>query len=303
MDMKKLKTKILLVVLILLGGLLCFNNFAYAKYIANFFWDYFLKARGFYFTSDYLGPNIVKNVDSLWDGESIHFNIKNSLNQSVITNYNIEYTVTCSLNDEVASHAKCNIDGEDSSIYEGVLESIQYCVNNEPEDETDVTAFTEKECKDGGYDWIVDSVEKDHFFDIVLTDPEYKLSDVIVTINVTSTVPYNKTLLGNFILHKKDIVENAISLDFNNYTNYDRLIISNSYATDKCIKVSWDSSKLLINDDVNRFNSYETDADGYINKIKFNIGPKKSLSYMFYRRNFNMIYDASEFLVEETDGC
>ncbi|MFA5602764.1 MAG: hypothetical protein WDA21_03395 [Bacilli bacterium] len=300
--MKKVKKRILLVILVLLGGFLCFDNFAYAKYIANFVWDYFLKAKGFYFTSDYLDPTTVKNVDNLWDGQSIHFNLKNSLNQTVITNYDIEYTVTCSLNDEVTDYAECDINEEGSNVYQGILESVQYCVNN-TEDQVDVTEFTEDECKDGEYDWIVEPKEEDLFFDIVLTNPEYKLSDVIATINVTSTAPYNKSLKGSFILHKKDLVENIISLDFNNYTNYDRLIISNSYSVDKCVKVTWDSNKLLINADTSAFSSYETDSNGYINGIKFNIGPKKNLNYIFYRKNFDIIYDVTEFLIEEDSGC
>ena len=300
--MKKVKRKILVVLVVLVGGFLCFNNFTYAKYIANFVWDYFLKARGFYFTSDYLGSTVVKNVDNLWDGESVHFNIKNRLNQTVITNFDIEYTVTCSLNDEVSDYAECDINEEGSNVYEGTLESIQYCVNN-TKDGVDVTESTEEECKNSEYDWIVEPVEEDLFFDIVLTDPEYKISDLIVTINATSSAPYNKTLTGDFILHKKDMVENIVSLEFNNYADYDSLIISNSYSVNKCVKVNWDSSKLLINADASVFSSYATDSNGYINEIKFNIGPKKSLSYLFYRKNFNMIYDTTEFLIEEDNDC
>jgi uncharacterized protein YktB (UPF0637 family) len=92
-------------------------------------------------------------------------------------------------------------------------------------------------------------------------------------------------------------------MEYKNYSNYDKLIISNSYTSTKCVRITWDANKLSINALESAFSSYATDTNGYINEIKFNIGGKNSLSYIFYKKIFNTTYNVSEFQLEESSGC
>jgi hypothetical protein len=299
---KKLKKNIFLVLLIVIGSLLCAYGFTLAKYVSNHVWDYYFKSKGFYFSSDYLGSTTIKNVDNQWNGGSVNFNIKNNLNQTVITNYDIGYSATCTIIGDASSYTECHMNGTESNTQEGVLSSFQTCVNNTG-DQVDVSLFNKTDCELGGYDWVNQVAIKDLYFDVVLTNGSYELTDVVVNVAVTSTYPYRKTLNGNFTLHKNNINENSVTLNYKNYSDYGRLIVSNSYSSNKCVKVTWDPNKLLINADNSEFSSYLTDLNGYINEIKFNIGAKGTLNYIFYKRNFDITYDVTEFLIEESSGC
>jgi hypothetical protein len=281
---------------------LCIYGFTFAKYVSDSVWNYYLKSKGFYFSSDYLGSNVVKNANNLWDGSSVHFNIKNNLNQTVITNYDIGYSIACTIQGDAASHTECHVNGTNSNTQDGVLPSLQACVNSTT-DGIDVSSYTKEDCESGNYDWVNQISTKDLYFDVVLTDVGYELKDVIVNVTVTSTAPYRKTLIGDFTLHKSTMEEDKLIMNYNNYSNYGRLIISNSYSNAKCVSVTWDTNKLLINADSTEFSSYEVDSNNYINKIKFNIGAKANLSYIFYKKDFNATYNVTDFSIEESSGC
>lgn len=297
-----MKKYIFLMLFIIIGSFLFTYGPTYAKYVSNFFWDYYFHSKGFYFYSDHLSFEETKKVNSIWNGESIPFNLKNNLNQTVITNYDIEYRIVCTVTGEVSSYAECHLNGSESNIEDGILPAHHVCYNSTG-DGIDVSSFDEEECKLKDYEWRTQIVIQDLYFDVVLIDDEYELTEVVVNVTVTSTNPYQKTLSGNFHLYKNNITEDDLIMKYDNYTNYDRLIISNSYSETKCVEVSWDASKLIIDADYSQFSSYSTDSNGYINKIKFNIGPKNSLSYIFYKKDFDITYDVSEFTINQSDGC
>jgi hypothetical protein len=103
--------------------------------------------------------------------------------------------------------------------------------SNTTNDGIDVSLFDETDCELGGYDWVDEVVINDLYFDVILTDINYELEDVVVNITVTSTSPYSKTISGDFILHKPSMEEDNITMDYKNYLDYDMLIISNSYSS------------------------------------------------------------------------
>lgn len=296
--MKKIKNYIILTLIVGFSAFIYFYGETFAKYVSNLVWDYYLKSKGFYFSSDYLATYSIKTIDSKWDGESVHFSVKNNLNQSVITNYDIEYEVTCVVKGEAAEHSECHMNGTELNTVESILTPTESCVNN-TEDQVDVSLFDKTDCKAGNYDWVSEITTNELYFTIILTDPQYELKDVTVEVKATSTSPYRKILVGDFVLHKVDRKENTLILEYNNYTNYDRLIISNSYAVNKCVKVTWDDSKLII--DSNQ--GIDNDSNGYMDEIKFNIEAKKSLNYIFYKKNFEDTYTNQDFTIEETSDC
>ena len=226
--MKKIRNYVLVMISIAVGGIICIFGFTFAKYVSNSVWDYYLKSRGFYFSSDYLGTSTINNYNTLWDGGSVPFNIRNNLNDSVITDYDIDYRITCSVEGEAATYAECHMNGTTTHTQDGVLSSFQVCINN-TDDEIDVSLFNKTNCELGGYDWTNQIAIKDLYFDVVLTDEQYELTDVTVNVTATSTAPYSKILRGNFVLHKSNVEEGRIALNFKNYADYNRLTISNSY--------------------------------------------------------------------------
>lgn len=302
MNMRRYKKYGLILLLIVVGGFACYYGFTLAKYVSSSIWNYYLNSKGFYFSSDNLGNPTVKNVDNLWDGGSIKFNIRNNLNQEVITTYDIGYKATCTVKGDASAHVACYLNGTGTNEDEGVLSSFQTCVNNTG-DQVDVSQMNKTECELGGYKWVSQIATKEMYFDIVVTDENYQLSDVEVDVVVTSTYPYKKTISGNFILHKRNIEEEAVTLDYKNYSNYDRLIISNSYSENKCVGIYWNSSELLIDANPEDFPYYGVDQDGFINEVRLRIDGQKSTSYIFYKKNLEKTHNVNDFVIWESDGC
>lgn len=301
--MKIKKKHIILISILLVSSIAVIYGVTSAKYISNSVWNYYLKSKGFYFSSEQLDSgSVVKNADSQWDGGSVNFSINNSLNQSVITDYDIGYTATCTVTGDAAAYAECHMNGTTLNSQDGVLSSLQAC-SNKTDDQVDVSTFNKTDCELNGYDWVSQKVTKNLYFDVVLTNTNYEISDVVVNVTVSSTTPYSKTLSGDFRLHKAGTKGEDVTLSYKNYSNYDRLIVTNPSSTTKCVKVTWDASKLVINADSSGYSSAATDLNNYINEIKFNIDPKESLSYIFYSKSFNTTYSVSEFTLAETDGC
>lgn len=285
----------------LVAILLAINGISYAKYASNSVWNYYLKSKGFYFNSEELSLNSSKNVNNMWDGGSTYFNISNNLNQSVVTEYDINYKVTCTIEGENSTSNNCYMNGTNSNVYEGVLSSHQACTNN-TDDGIDTTSLNQTNCELGGYNWENQVSTKGLYFDVVNTEDQ-TINDIIVNITAESISPYSKVLIGKFILHRLPSNDGSIKMDYKNYSDYDQLLISNSFDDDRCIQVSWDSNNLLIDVDLANLVSYTTDSDDYINKIKLNIGAKNSLNYIFYKRNLLSSYDVSSFTLEELDSC
>ena len=296
--MKKLRNYIILLLLIGFSSLIFFYGETFAKYISNLVWNYYLKSKGFHFTSTYLATEPIKTIDSEWNGEKVNFTIKNNLNQSLITDYDIEYEVTCTIKGEAIEHSECRMNGTETNIFEGVLVATELCVNN-TEDQVDVSLYDKETCELASYDWTNQITTNDLYFDIILTDIQYELKNVTVEVKATSKAPYRKILVGEFILNKVERNENTLTMKYYNYTNYDRLTISNSYATNKCVKVTWDDSKFIIDSDL----GVDNDLNGYADEIKFNIDSKKNLSYIFYKKSFQELLTVEEFILEEVNDC
>ncbi len=301
--MKDKKKHIIIISALLVCSIAVIYSLTYAKYVSNSVWNYYLKSKGFYFTSEQLSSNsVVQNANSQWDGGSVNFSIKNNLNQDVITDYDISYTATCTVTGDAASYAECRMNGAGTNTQDGVLSSLQAC-NNGTGDNVDVSSFDKTTCELDGYDWVNQIATKNLYFDVVLTDTDHTIEDVVVNVKVTSTSPYSQTLSGDFTLHKAITKGDEVSISYKNYSNYDRLIVSNPSSSTKCVKITWDTNKLLINADSSQYSLATTDSNNYINQIKFNINAKESLSYIFYNKSFNTKYSADDFTIEETDGC
>lgn len=298
---KKLKKIIILMVIVLFSGFLYSYGISYAKYAANSVWNYYLKSKGFYFNSDYLDMETVKNVNNLWDGKSVSFNIRNNLNQTIVTNYDIKYKLSCEVLGEAAAYSECKINGTNSNEAIGTLSGYQRCVNNTA-DQIDVSGYIKADCELGGYEWVSDIAQEELYFDVALTDENKTLNDVVVRVDAESTAPYKKTLSGLFTLHKSIIDEGKITSKIKNYSNYNKLIITNTYEAEKCIKILWDPNKLLIN--LDNILNYSANENNYIGEVNLKIAPKTSSGYVFYSKDLaSSSYNISEFIIEESNDC
>ena len=285
--MKK-RYKIILIV-VLIGFCLGLFLTTLARYSSSNVWNYYLESQGFYFSSDNLSNDQV-NVDTFWDGSSVHFNLKNFSNNNLITSKDISYQVSCEVID---SDIPCTLNGTESSTVNGVLSKSSRCVNDI--DQIDVSSMNKTECEVAGYTWENISVTNDLYFDI---DSD-EITDVSVLITVNSTSPFRKTMSGIFNLSKSDVVTGNIDYSVNHYDSFDELIISNSYDTGKCVSVSFDSSKRVV-DLTSDMNILSSDNNGYVNSFSFGVGSMSNEKIIFYNKTG---LDFNDIVVGETDEC
>ena len=296
---KRTKHMLLLVILLSIISILTYS-YTFAKYVSNHAWNYYLSTKGFYFSSEELGINKITNVNNNWSFDRTYFTLKNSENDFLVSDYDIEYTVKCTIQNEASNYSKCALNGTDSNIFNGVISSSSKCKNNI--DETDVSSYNKEECESKGYEWNIQENYKDLYFDVIKTDEE-ELNYVSVLIEVTTTSPYKKTLSGEFNLSSTDIQENGLKITYKEFDNYNRVVISNPYNENKCVKLNWNSENLRIDETNEQISSYKTDESGYINEINFNINKKDSISYIFYKTDFSKVYDSEEFTLVESNDC
>ena len=291
---KKVK---IIICFVILGLGLCFTLTSFARYTTNKVWDYYLKSHGFYLSSDNLG-NDQRNVNTLWDGHSVYFNIKNSLNNNLVTDYDINYTVTCEIMDE-SFDGVCSLNGTNKSTYTGILSNNSRCINNK-NDGVDVSKFNKSKCEINDYVWYNQGVESDLYFDVISNSGEIRNVDVLITVNSTS--PYKKTMTGIFNLYKNEVDTGSLIKQVFRKDYYNLLVISNSFDSNKCVSVSFDSKKILV-DSKSNYSNLVLDDDGYIKEFKFNLSSKSNEKILFYDRLSNIEISEEDFNVLLSSGC
>lgn len=297
----KTRTKSLILLVIFLGIIsMITSGYSFARYASNQVWNYYLGTKGFYFSSEQLGTTKITNVNNNWDLERISFTIKNSENDFLVSDFDIEYKVKCIIQNEASDYSKCTINGTDSDTFNGIISSSSVCKNNN--DGVDVSSYNKEKCESNDYEWNIQENYKDLYFEIIKTG-EKELDYVSVLIEVTSSSPYSKTLLGEFNLSSGGIQESGLKVSYREFNNFSRVIISNSYDENKCVKLSWNSDDLRIDETSGQISSYEYDDNNNINEIKFNINKMNSVSYIFYKTNFNKLYDYQNFSLIESEDC
>lgn len=289
--MKK-KTKIILIIFgILFTIQLLIYGITFAKYASTEAWNYYLKSKGFYFNSDVLKNN---NVDNNWDGNDIHFDVKNSYNSLIATDYDIKYKVTCNI--VSGSNGKCLLNNTTSNVIEATLTSYQGCVDNKTN--KDVSSLNKDDCINSGYEYKAKETKKDMFFNI---ESEDNFNNVKVELILESTYPYKKTIKSQYILSRGIDESGSTNLIYDEYDDYSNVIISNSYTENKCIKLTFDSDKFRI-DDIGNI-KYNKDKNNYINEVIFNIDSKSSKEFKFYRIDNKINYSSECFSIQESNEC
>lgn len=291
----RIKKKNVLILIGIITAIFALNfTFTYAKYVANNTWNYYLQSKNFYFSSDSLDQTGIKNVNTTWDGEKVIFNAKNFTSLDQITDYDITYKATC----KVLSGDKtdCLMNGTNTNTFTGTLSSNQSCTNTK--DSKDVSKYNKSKCEMEGYTWNKIEATRDLYFEL-----KDDIKESLVEVTLEATAPYKKTLKGTFLLHKGKASNEEIIKTYKSYTNHDILSLNNLYKTNKCTKISFDSSKIRLDTtSINAIN-YTEDSNGYVNSITLLLEKNKNTDITFYKTSFDEIYDESNFTLEESTNC
>lgn len=296
--MKKHRKKITTIV-VLVVVLIAAVTVTSGKYIYNSVWNYYLKSKGFYFESDLLNMDTKKNSLLKWDGSNINFSIKNSLNDKLISEYDISYKISCVVLGEQADYIECNLNGMSSSTYTGILSSEAKCINENTTE--DVSSLSKTECEINGHTWYEAIASKDNYFNLVLTDETKEIDEVSVKVTAESLNPYHKTLVGIFNLNKVDKDTDEIIKKYDSFNDYDRYTFINTTNNNKCLQISWDASNYALDVDINTVLEHSTNESKRINKITIELLKKDSVLLDFYKTNGNKTYSVDDVQFEEKE--
>lgn len=293
----KQRSKRIIITLVVILIFMATATLTLGKYAYNNAWNYYLTSKGFYFESDLLDINTKKNSLLKWDGSNINFDIKNSQNDKLISEYDISYKITCEVLGEESNYMKCNLNDTNDSVFNGTLATTSKCINDI--DDIDVTLFSKAECEVSGYKWIEEVISKNNYFNLELTDPTKSIDEVSVKIIAESITPYHQTLTGVFNINRVEGVDLEIVPTYQEYREYSELSITNITTSEKCVSVVFDSSKYSLDLNENDILEYLMDSNDKINSIKLILNKESSKSYKFYKINSNEIYSVNDFLIEE----
>ena len=295
----KSKRNKLLIMLFLMLLFVVTATLTLGKYAYNNAWNYYLSSKGFYFESDLLSINTKKNSMLRWDGSDINFQIKNSQNDKMISEYDISYKISCEVLGEEADYIKCSLNGTTEDVFQGTLTTTANCINTI--DDKDVISLSKAECEIGGYTWNEQSSSKNNYFNLELMDPTKSIDEVSIKIIAESITPYHQTLTGIFNLNLVDSHDLELVTSYQSYSDYDEISITNTTNKEKCVYVSFDTSKHLIDLENASVSKYEADENGNVNKIELKLEEKKSLIYKFYKIFDRENYSIDDFEIQEKE--
>ena len=279
---------------VIIVSILLTVGLTYGKYATNAVWNYYLGAKGFYFTSDYLSMENTQNVNQLWDGEKVYFSLSNSDNELVATNFDISYEVTCEVEEE---NTRCYLNGTTQNVYNGVLSGYETCKNTK-NDGVDVTSYSKTTCEIEGYTWQKEIAKPELYFEVFKEDGT-PVTDATVKITAISKSPYKKTLTGTFLLHRDSTSSGSILKSYTNNQYVEKLYLTNTYNEEKEVTISFDSQNHRLAKEKITSISHTADENGYINSFTIKLSPKESKELTFYKTDFQATYDETAFIVQE----
>jgi hypothetical protein len=216
------------------------------------------------------------NIINYYNYEPIDIEISNSISDTQITNYNIEYQLTCSVLNDANNYYDCSFENNENVIT-SILEKQGTCTENEN--------LTYEECLENKYNYKLNVVNNKHSFKITkLKDNNYQKVEVAINLNTTS--PFDKNLKATYVLNignnnKNSVFVNSVK-EGNSFCEY---MITNNYNNSKKTKITIDTNKFLF-DNIENQTSYTTTQEGAINSVTIDIDSYSNQKITLYKKDF-----------------
>ena len=286
-------------VVALVGLLIITRGITYAKYVSNSVLNYYLTTKGFYFNSEELDTIEKKNIDTSWDGESVQFTLTNSANNTLATEYDIKYKVTCTVEEENTTKI-CYLNGTNTNTQELTLSTTKGCTNY-TNDGVDTSGYNEERCREKSYTWETKPTISNLYFDVIDTQGN-DVETATVLIAATSTSPYEKTISAKYALTKDKSEIGSLSLKLEDKTSYKNLVVTNSYNENKCLKLTWNPEELVIDLEDATIIQNKNEND-YTNELIFSLEKKNSKNFIFYQLDNTKTINEENFTLVESTEC
>lgn len=232
----------------------------FGRYIYNSVREAYFTAKQFYFSSDILTVNGSEYQYDNWGGVDIYpieFELYSYNNLLSRVDYDLEYTVTCeSLSDKIS----CTVNTEDGgTTAKGIIYAT---LNGTPNNASRV---------------------------LILVKPLAQLTigeEVKLRVKASTQVPYEKEISCEFSLKIRTESESTYSINDEEDRDYALLELSNGNDTAAQVVLTFDPSKLRLdlNDEIyQNYTSIETNNEGYVKKIIFNMLEESSKNVKFYK--------------------
>lgn len=232
----------------------------FGRYIYNSVRESYFTAKQFYFSSDILTVNGSEYQYDNWGGVDIYpieFELYSYNNVLSRVDYDLEYTVTCeSLSDKIS----CTVNTENGgTTANGVIYAT---LNGTPNNASRV---------------------------LILVKPLAQLTKgevVKLRVKAKTQVPYEKEISCEFSLQIRTESESTYSISDIENRDYALLELVNGNDTSAQVVLTFDPSKvrLDLNDEIyQNSTSIETNGNGFIKKIVFNMLEESSKNVKFYK--------------------
>ena len=269
------------ILIVLLYGIFSLTLFeTSAKYTDYKELNHYFESKELYISSDNLSPQENKyNIINYYNFTPITLEINNSISEYQISNYDVNYNLKCNILDNLNESYDCIIDNTESNEISNTLISNKQCIEDK--------SLSEEECLLQEYNYNLVKTTNNHTFKIINKNSNHQTIKVEIILNTTS--PYSKTLKAIYVLNIGNDENNNISIsetkDYNSFCEY---MINNNYYTDKNIKLTIDTNKLIFDTTSDIYNNkiaHTTDNNNLINTITFTL--KNNQNIKLYKKDFN----------------
>jgi len=255
-----------------------------AKYINYKEMNHYYESSKLYISSPILDTDNKNNIINNYKFSDIEFTVKNSLSSNQITNYDISYSIECSINEEASKYYKCVLDNTNNSATTKDLLKNSIC----QEDNT----LTEEECLKNEYTIELHEVENNHTLKLEkLIEEEYPNSYITVELNLSTTKPFTYSLTGTYILNidnnNQDIIEIKQLKELNSSCEYK---ITNKYLETKDVQLNIDTNNVLIDESSSIYQSKlssTTNINNYIDSITISMNSFETKEINLYKKDFS----------------
>ena len=251
----KIKIGISIFLIVVLVTLAVFGRFIY-----NSVREAYFTSKQFFFTSDILTVNGAQYQYNNWGGVDVYpipielYSYNNELSR---IDYDLEYTVTC---ESLSNKISCSINTEDGGT--SATGIIYAKLNDAPNNVSRVT---------------------------ILVKPLAQLSigeEVKLKVKARTEVPYIKEISCEFTLKIRTESDSTYSIEDVANRDYALLKLVNGNETSAQVTLEFDPTKVrldLNNEIYQDYTSIETNGNGYVKKIVFNMVEESAKNVKFYK--------------------